>query len=286
MSIFYYGDGSTIEIEEKEISGNKIIPWLCTQHRGCTINGVFEETIPAFYDSMLLGYDGFECDVQWTSDGVAVLVHGSPITGTIDGVETSLPVAGSTYAELSQLVLGTHATYGDIHICTLEEALRFCYYHGKFLVLDSINSATEGTDIANLVVKSGMAGKCIYMLVFHTDDVDEIASAVLAVDKAAKIAVDSTLTDNLTSTTYSHLTENQEQILILVKMADLTQAVADMIKASGYKMYFWDWGAGSPSVIASHAEHNPAYVQYSEGTDAIPMIKQYLAELDFGKNIV
>lgn len=285
MSKLYFGDGTNIEVEEKT-GGNKVVPWLITQHRGCTINGTFEETIPAFYESMLLGYDGFECDAQWTSDGVAVLVHGGPLTGTIDGVETSLSVTGSTYEELSKLVLGTHADYGDIHVCTLEEALRFCYYHGKFLVLDSINSATEATNIANLVVSSGMAGKCIYMLVFHTDDVDEIASAILAVDRTAKIAVDSTLTDSLTSTTYSHLTENQDQILILVKMAHLTQDVADMIKASGYKMYFWDWGAGSTSVIESHAIHHPAYVQYSEVTDAKPMIEQYLAEVDFGKGIV
>lgn len=284
MPKLYFGDGTSAEVEEKR-SGNKVIPWKITQHRGCTINGVFEETLPAFYESMLLEYDGFECDVQWTSDGVAVLVHGSPIAGTINGVETSLSVTSSTYEELSKLVLGTHATYGDIHVCTLEEALRFCYYHDKFLVLDSINSAAEATNIANLVVKNGMAGKCIYMLVFHTDDVDEIAEAILDVDRTAKVAVDSTLTDNLTSTTYSHLTTNQDQILILVKMAHLTKEVTDMINASGYKMYFWDWNADRTDVIAEHAVHHPAYVQYGEGANAKPMIEQYLAELDFGKGI-
>lgn len=276
MGKLYFGDGTSISIGDSE-KNKRIVPWICTQHRGCSIN-VPEETIPSFYESMLNGCDGFEVDVQSTSDGVMVLTHSNPIT---DINETEYSVSGSTYETLKGAVLQSDTTYGDITIATLEEALDFCYYHGKFLVMDSIGNATEATNIANLVVDRGMSGKCIYMLVFHTDDVTEISQAILAVDSRAKIAID--YAEGLTSTTYDNLTTNKDQILILMKKALITDTAISEIKASGYPMYFWDFN--SSDSVATYAKYKPDYWQYE--SDQIPseLNSAYIDTLDFGKGI-
>lgn len=53
-----------------------------------------ENTIPAYIMSKKMGFTYVECDVSFTSDGVAVLLHDNTIDRTSDG---SGAISGLTY---------------------------------------------------------------------------------------------------------------------------------------------------------------------------------------------
>ena len=288
MSKLYFGDGTSIEVgADSSNTHNRVIPWKSVQHRGCAIN-VTEETLPAFYESKLLGFDMVEVDVLQTSDEVCVLSHSTSITGTdSNGNEQTLSVSGSTLAELKAITLDTSVTYGDNHICTLEEALDLCYYYGLGMSLDSIGSVAEAEKIANLVVNHGMGGKCVYVMVFKTDVelITNISKAILEIDHNAVIWIDyDVLGTGLTSTSYDSITTDHDRIAIATRgTTDLAVAVP-LIRASGYKLYMWE--GSTDGAMTAQMPYKPDYLQFEKWMDTNTINSGYVDTLDFGKGII
>lgn len=179
---FYKGNGEKIVIESGgSFSVRK--PWDIVLHRGWH-SGVPENTIPAYHLMKENGYEWGEVDIMLTSDGVPVASHNSTVTGTLDGVTTTLTVAESTAAEVTALILATHDYYGEIHVPTLAELLDFARCYGIGLVLDVKNTAVddveEGKIFAQVVMESGWAEHCVYMPVSTT-----MAAAIQTIDHNA-----------------------------------------------------------------------------------------------------
>lgn len=93
-------------------------------HRGYSI-GAPENTLPAYRMAKEKGFDYAECDVSFTKDGVAVLLHDSTIDRTSDGEGK---VSDFTYEELLQYDFGSWFSdeYKGTKIPTFAEFIELC----------------------------------------------------------------------------------------------------------------------------------------------------------------
>lgn len=138
---------------------------LAINHRGyCTVAP--ENTIPAYILSKEKGYNYVECDVSFTKDGVAVLLHNSTIDATSNGTGS---ISEMTYAEVLQYDFGSwkSSAYAGTKIPTFKEFITLCKNIGLHPYIElKVNGAYTEEQIASVVdiVKSvGMDGKVTYI---------------------------------------------------------------------------------------------------------------------------
>ena len=135
---------------------------LIFAHRGAC-RAAPENTLPAFEAAIRLGADGIELDVQYSSDGVLMVIHNPTLEKTTDGAGR---VSAHTRAELGELDAGSwfDPQFADTHIPTLDEVLDVT--NGRLLVnielkaLDGLKSEL-GADVVALVRARGMAQQVV-----------------------------------------------------------------------------------------------------------------------------
>jgi len=170
-------------------------------HRGYSADAP-ENTLPAYILSKQKGFDYAECDVAFTSDGVAVLLHDGTIDRTSNG---SGNVSSLTYEQLLTYDFGSwfSAEYTGTKIPTFEEFIKLCKQIGlhPYIELKSSGSYTQEqiTSIVDMVKANGMKGKVTYIS-FNADFLGYVKSA----DPAARLGyLSSTATDNVITTVTS-----------------------------------------------------------------------------------
>lgn len=125
-----------------------------------------ENTIPAYILSRKKGYKYVECDVSFTKDGVAVLLHDSTIDRTSDG---SGNINSLTYEQCLQYDFGSWKSteYKGTKIPTFKEFIILCKHLGLHPYIELKNSATYSSEqiqsIVMEVYKAGMKGKVTYI---------------------------------------------------------------------------------------------------------------------------
>ena len=171
-------------------SGQRVSPPIMRSiaHRGYNPTAP-ENTIPAYVMAKKLGFDYAECDVCFTSDGVAVLLHDETIDRTSDGTGN---IADMTYEEVSQYDFGSwkSADYAETKIPTFEEFIRAC----KELQLHPYIELKQGTgytsdqikSIVKMVESVGMQGNVSYVsfspeYLAYVREADETARLVYVV---------------------------------------------------------------------------------------------------------
>ncbi len=95
-----------------------------------------ENTAPAFEEAGEADFDGAECDIYRTSDGVWVVQHDSI---TYRMMNTTKFIEKSTYSELLEYYTdnGTDIeSYDDLKICTLDEYLEICETYEMTAVIE------------------------------------------------------------------------------------------------------------------------------------------------------
>lgn len=158
-------------------------PFEIYMHQGLssTSKHIPGNTLPAFLEAIKAGFDGMETDCRKTADGVWVLSHNADITGTVNGVTTTMTIETSTLAQLKTVLLDTSSEYGDIYIATLQEVLQIARYTGMKMLLE-YKSGSNPEGIAEVVMQTGMQGRVTYMC-SHT-----YWAQIAAVDKQANFA--------------------------------------------------------------------------------------------------
>lgn len=128
-------------------------------HRGYNASAP-ENTMPAFALSVQKGYQYIETDVQFTSDGIPVLLHDSTIDRTSNG---SGKVADMTYKTLqtydfSYVDGSDYSAYRGTKIPTYEEFIAFCAENDvhPFIELKSTMTADQVKTLVNIAVQYGM----------------------------------------------------------------------------------------------------------------------------------
>lgn len=176
------GGGSTTTVIE---SGVGVPPKIMTaiSHRGYSTIAP-ENTIPAYVLSKKMGFDYAECDVSFTSDGVAVLLHDETIDRTSNGTGK---ISELTYEEVSQYDFGSwkSADYAGTKIPTFEEFIRVCKEIQLHPIIElkqgSTYTAEQIKSVVQIVEANGMKGNVTYVS-FSADylgyvrDADETAN--------------------------------------------------------------------------------------------------------------
>lgn len=265
---FYTGKGEKITIESS--GGSSVIakPWADVLHQGWH-EGVPGNTLPAYHLIKENGYEWGECDIRLTSDLIPVVYHDASVTGTVDGVSTTLTIAESTAAEVTALVLQTHGTYGEIHVPTLAELLDLARCLGIGMVLDvksagNMMNADNNKILAQTVLASGWAEHCIYMPLGTT-----MAAAIQSVDKNASFDFVSSVADadslpDLTA--YTGLLTGANTVgfdfSASVKDADggLPDEMFEKVREAGLSVSFWNIGGDQYS---TYFDKGPLRVTYN-----------------------
>lgn len=134
-------------------------------HRGYSAESP-ENTIPAYIMSKQKGFTYVECDVSFTSDGVAVLLHDATIDRTSNG---SGSISNMTYAKALTYDFGSwfSADFAGVKIPTFTEFIMTCKGLGlhPYIELKSNGSYTQAqiTQIVDEVELCGMTGKVTYI---------------------------------------------------------------------------------------------------------------------------
>ena len=138
---------------------------LAINHRGYSKEAP-ENTIPAYILSKQKGYNYVECDVSFTADGVAVLLHDETIDRTSDG---SGNISQLTYQQILQYDFGSwfSTKYTGTKIPTFSEFIRYCKGLGlhPYIELKSNGGYTSEQigQIVNEVELCGMKGRVTYI---------------------------------------------------------------------------------------------------------------------------
>ncbi len=132
-----------------------------------------ELTIQAYEQAGIWGFWGAECDIVYTSDNVAILMHDLTVDRTTSGTGT---VAGKTLAQIKALTItgGEFVSfYPGCKVPTLEEFLVACIKWGMVPVVEikGINSDANITGTGGLVEilrKYNLEERCVVIADSHT----------------------------------------------------------------------------------------------------------------------
>ena len=160
------------------------MPFIESTHRGIGETNLHDNTYYAILNSAKYGFNAIEIDVRTTVDNVMVLWHDATISGTLNGESVTLTIANETYERLKGLVIGTHYTYGDITICSLDDALDLIWKYGLIVNIDCKDVSVQ--DIALKVKQANLCGKAYY---FNFADIVNTIPMILAIDAEAKLGV-------------------------------------------------------------------------------------------------
>lgn len=134
-------------------------------HRGFSTEAP-ENTIPAYILSKKKGFTYVECDVSFTKDGVAVLLHDGTINRTSNG---SGNIADLNYAEVFQYDFGSWKSeaYAGTKIPTFKEFIILCRNLGlhPYIELKSNGAYTKEQvhSLVDIVEACGMKGKVTWI---------------------------------------------------------------------------------------------------------------------------
>lgn len=137
----------------------------CIAHRGYSATAP-ENTLPAYILAKELGFNYAECDVAFTKDGVAVLLHDATIKRTSDGEGA---IAELTYEELLQYDFGSwkNSKYAGTKIPTFEEFIALCKEIGLHPYIEIKNDGTytpeQVESLVDIVEKYGMEDGCTWI---------------------------------------------------------------------------------------------------------------------------
>jgi glycerophosphoryl diester phosphodiesterase len=222
----FTGSG-TLVYETKVNKESKIIS---VNHRGYSVAAP-ENTLPAFILSAQKGFSYVECDVSFTKDGVAVLLHDDTIDRTSNGTGS---IADLYYKDLIELDFGSWFSkeYEGTQIPTFIEFIKCCRdynLHPYIEIKDGGYSESQIQQIVDIVYEYGMIRNATFISfnsqfltwVKNYCDIARIGFIEKTASAAGIATAQSLKTDNnyvFLSTKYTKLTD---EVLTLCKDAGL-----------------------------------------------------------------
>lgn len=201
-------------------------------HRGFSI-GAPENTLPAYRLAKQKGFQYAECDVSFTSDGVAVLLHDDTIDRTSDGTGS---ISTKTYSEVKALDFGSwfSSAYAGEMIPTFEEFIALCRAIGLRPYVELKAGAEEQIKrMVDTVIRYGMREKTTWVAF-----TEEHLSYVKAKDDHARLGiVVNEVTADTIATVQSLQTEHND---VFIDCAYITAAAgAELCAAALIPMEVW-----------------------------------------------
>lgn len=205
-------------------------------HRGYSAESP-ENTIPAYIMSKQKGFTYVECDVSFTSDGVAVLLHDATIDRTSNG---SGSISKMTYAKALTYDFGSwfSADFAGVKIPTFTEFIMTCKGLGlhPYIELKSNGSYTQAqiTQIVDEVESCGMKGKVTYISFSNT-----FLGYVKNADPEARLGY---LLSTVNSTGFNNanaLRSGTNEVFIDARLSNLTASIVKSCVDKGFPLEVW-----------------------------------------------
>jgi glycerophosphoryl diester phosphodiesterase len=260
-------------------------------HRGFSAEAP-ENTIPAYIMSKLKGFTYVECDVAFTSDSIAVLLHDDTIDRTSDGTGY---IKNLTYAQVMQYDFGYSDKFGDVYkgtkIPTFKEFIVLCKNLGlhPYIELKSSGNYTQSqiTQVVNEVAECGMKGKVTYIS-FNNEFLKYVKNA----DSSARLGL---LGNPFNSTKLSQavaLKTTTNEVFADANLDKLTDSIVSSCISKGLPLEVWTvnevskietmspyiTGVTSDSLIAGEILYNKSLVYEAPEVSYIPATKVTLSE--------
>ena len=206
-----------------------------------------ENTLAAYRESYNHGFKYVECDVQFTKDGVAVLLHDDTIDRTSNG---SGMLSQMTYAELLQYdfsyddsdTVNDFSAYRGEKIPTFVEFIALCKELGlhPYIEIKGTMTDAEAQALIKIVADEGMIDG-VSWLGFSGDALSKIAMYcptarlvwVITDTNASKINA------NNIPFAQANLMTGQNQVVFDIWYTLATQDVVDVVKKAGIPLEVW-----------------------------------------------
>ena len=203
-------------------------------HRGYS-KGAPENTIPAYIMSKQKGFTYVECDVSFTKDSVAVLLHDSTIDRTSNG---SGNVQSLTYEQLLQYDFGSwySSKFAGTKIPTFKEFIMYCKGLGMHPYIELKSSGYTEAQIRQVVDEvelCGMKGKVTYISFSST-----FLQYVKAYDEEARLGFIADVTSS-TIATANGLKTGKNEVFMDVNYTYVKDSKVALCMANDLPMEVW-----------------------------------------------
>ena len=216
------------------------VPYLL-MHKGGWVDRP-ENTMIAYKNAVNNGRKNLECDVQFTSDGVPVVIHDLTVDRTTNGTGN---VKDKTLAQLQSLDAGSKFSlaYAGEKIPTFEEFCKFAM-ENNCTISPEIKDYRTVADIDiyyNMVVKYGLVSNCIFSSYRESDLI-----AIRALNSSAKVSYSAT---DVTTYVPSSLLSGA-YLMVYLPALKASPSYVVTCRASGIKVIAWDVSNGDQLVDA------------------------------------
>lgn len=214
-------------------------------HRGYTETAP-ENTIAAFIAAAENGYNTIECDVEWTKDGVPVILHDSTINRTArkeNGWRLFWPrkCSNLTYEELLKYDFGSwySGDFKGTKIPSFNELLNCANEHDLNLYIELKETSDFGDDkaevLANFVKQAGLEDKVTWIS-FNSDYLKTMANVLpeARLGYLSKKDINSDTIDIL-----KELQTGQNEVFLDVKSTKISEKSSNLLKNSGFDFEAW-----------------------------------------------
>lgn len=177
-------------------------------HRGLSAVAP-ENTLTAYRMARKAGFSHAECDVSFTADGHAVLLHDSTVDRTSNGTGS---IAGITFEAVRALDFGSWKSekYAGEQIPTFAEFISLCRNLGLHPYIELKEGTQEQIEgLVSTVKRYGMKGKVTWIS-FNAD----YLGYVKAVDPAARLGYVASYVDSYTITTIQGLQTGENEVFV------------------------------------------------------------------------
>lgn len=201
-------------------------------HRG--FNGIApENTLPAYRLSRLMGFKYVETDVQFTADGVPVLLHDGTVDRTTNGKGR---ISELTWDQVCKLDSGTWkgTEYAGTRIPSLEEFLHLCKQIGLSPYLElKAGTRKQMEQIVQLVEECELTEDVIYISFSST-----LLKFMSIINPSATLGflTGTPLTEEMVSTALDIKTGNN---IVFIDSSDKSPAAASLCRQADIPLEVW-----------------------------------------------
>lgn len=214
-------------------------------HRGYSSQAP-ENTIPAFIMAAENGYDTVECDIEWTKDGVPVLLHDSTINRTArkeNGSKLILPrkCSNLTYEQLLKYDFGSYMgeEFKGTKIPTLYELLDCGKENDLNLYLELKESsqfdAEKAQKLVDAVKEAGLEDKVTW--ISFNEDYLKIMSEVSPDARLGYLSKETPTND--TVEILKDLETGENEVFLDVKYSKISETSSKLLDEAGFDFEAW-----------------------------------------------
>ncbi len=225
-----------------EIDDNRI---KIIAHRGYTENAP-ENTIPAFIAAAEKGYNTIECDVEWTKDGIPVILHDATINRTArkeNGQKPFWPKKCSslTYEQLLEYDFGSWFSddFKGTKIPTFNEVLDCADDNNLNLYVELKEttdfSAEKAQTLADAVKEAGLEDKVTWIS-FNSSYLKTMAEVMP--NSRLGYLTKKDVSQN-TVKTLQDLQTGENEVFLDIKSAKISEKSSKMLQDAGFNFEVW-----------------------------------------------